>query len=95
MKFIDLLKESSINESKNNDYLSIEESEIKDTANKQKNNKLPEELLRSSGYKIKLITPTSFGVQIDFAKKYEEKDIKNILKEYNIKIKDKSVFIVY
>lgn len=94
MKFTDLLKKAySINNNIINDSFNIEEAEQK--MNKEQNNKLPEELLRSFGYKIKLVIPTSFGVQIDFAKKYEEKDIKNILKDYNIKIKDKSVFIVY
>jgi len=54
----------------------------------------PEELLRTNGLKIKMVTPTSFGIQIDFAKKYDEEEIKDILSDFNIKIKNKSVFIV-
>lgn len=54
----------------------------------------PEELLRGAGFKIKLITPTSFGTQIDFAKQYNNKDIETVLKDFTIKIKNKSVFIV-
>jgi hypothetical protein len=56
--------------------------------------KKPEEILRDAGFKIKLITRTSFGVQIDFAKKYDDDDINKVLKVYSIKIKGKSVFIV-
>lgn len=54
----------------------------------------PEKLLRDAGFKIKLITPTSFGTQIDFAKEYDSKEIENILKNFSIKFKNKSVFIV-
>jgi len=54
----------------------------------------PEDILRKAGFKIKLITPTSFGTQIDFAKQYEEKDIETVLKDFQIKIKNKSVFII-
>lgn len=54
----------------------------------------PVDMLRSKGFKIKLVTPTTFGTQIDFAKKYEEKDLQSVLNGYNIKIKDKSIFIV-
>lgn len=54
----------------------------------------PEKILRDAGFKIKLITPTSFGTQIDFAKEYNAKEIENVLKDFNIKLKNKSVFIV-
>lgn len=54
----------------------------------------PEEVLRGAKFKIKLITPTAFGTQIDFAKKYPEEEIEKVLTGFNIKIKDKSVFIV-
>ncbi len=54
----------------------------------------PEKLLRDAGFKIKLIAPTSFGTQIDFAKEYDSKEIENILKNFSIKFKNKSVFIV-
>ncbi len=53
-----------------------------------------EDVLRTNGYKIRLITPTSFGTQIDFAKLYNPDEIKKVLSNFQIKIKDKSVFIV-
>lgn len=59
-----------------------------------KEEKTPNEILRGAGFKIKLITPTSFGTQIDFAKQYNNKDIETVLKDFTIKIKNKSVFIV-
>lgn len=59
-----------------------------------KETKKPEEVLRGAGLKIKLITPTSFGTQIDFAKQYDPKEIENVLTGFNIKLKNKSVFIV-
>lgn len=54
----------------------------------------PEDILRKEGFKIKLVTPTSFGTQIDFAKKYDKEDIETALKDFSIKIREKSVFIV-
>ncbi len=56
--------------------------------------KTPEEILRAGGYKIKLVTGTAFGTQVDFAKKYTDEEIEKILKNFKIKIKGKSVFIV-
>ncbi len=56
--------------------------------------KNPEEILRAGGYKIKLVTGTAFGTQVDFAKKYTDEEIEKILKDFKIKIKGKSVFIV-
>lgn len=56
--------------------------------------KKPEELLRGAGYKIRLVTPTSFGTQIDLAKSYNPDEIRKILTGLNLKFKDKSVFIV-
>jgi hypothetical protein len=56
--------------------------------------KKPEEILRGANKKIRLVTPTAFGTQIDFAKKYDDNEIKEILKDFTIKIKQKSVFIV-
>lgn len=53
-----------------------------------------EELLRSWGFKIKLVTKTAFGTQIDFAKRYENEKVEEILKDFDIKIKEKSVFII-
>lgn len=49
--------------------------------------------LRDLGYKIKLETVTKFGVQIDLAKSYPEKDIKRDLKEYKFEIKGNTLFI--
>lgn len=54
----------------------------------------PEDILRRAGFKIKLVTPTSFGTQIDFAKEYEEKLIKDVLPDLTLKFKNKSVFII-
>lgn len=54
----------------------------------------PTEILRGAGFKIKLVTPTSFGTQIDFAKQYDDEDITKVLSGFNIKIKNKSVFII-
>lgn len=56
--------------------------------------KEPVKLLRKAGFKIRLVTPTSFGTQIDFSKVYEEEEIKKALIDFNIKIKNKAVFIV-
>lgn len=70
---------------------------ITQNINEAKNNNAevpPEDLLRANGLKIKLVTPTAFGIQVDFFKKYDEELVKNILKDYNIKLKNKSIFIV-
>lgn len=90
MKYIDLVKSTELIETKSQVLLEKEEK-TKDT----KNTITPESLLRQNNFKIKIVTPTSFGVQIDFAKKYKEEEIKAVLKDYNIKIKDKAVFIIY
>ena len=57
-------------------------------------NDTPEKILRSHGYKIKLVAPTKFGTQIDFAKKYEDADIKKVLKGFTLKFDGKSVFVI-
>jgi len=54
----------------------------------------PEDLLRGAGFKIKLVTPTSFGTQIDLAKVYDEDELKELLSNFDIKIKGKSLFVV-
>lgn len=54
----------------------------------------PEALLRGAGLKIRLVTPTSFGTQIDFAKQYDDEKIQEILANFDIKIKGKSVFVI-
>lgn len=56
--------------------------------------KTPERILRDAGFKIKLVTPTAFGTQIDFAKKYQNEEVEKVLKDFNIKIKNNSVFII-
>lgn len=53
------------------------------------------DLLRKNGYKIKIFTPTKFGLQIDFAKKYNLEELKNLLNNYDYKIKDNSIFIEF
>jgi len=53
-----------------------------------------DDILRSNGFKIKLVTPTSFGTQIDLFKTFEEEEVKEILKDFDIKIKNKSIFII-
>lgn len=54
----------------------------------------PEDLLRAAGFKIKLVTATSFGTQIDLAKHYDPVEITDVLAEFKIKIKGQSIFIV-
>jgi hypothetical protein len=89
MSFVELLKnDQAKTESDQPQKLVTESMEKIDEAKK------PEEILRGAGYKIKLVTPTSFGTQIDFAKAYDPKDVQNILKGFTTKIKGKSVFIV-
>lgn len=56
--------------------------------------KSAEDILRSAGYKIKLITPTAFGTQIDLAKQYSEDEINDVLSDFEIRVKGKSVFVV-
>ena len=54
----------------------------------------PADVLRRNNFKIKLITPTTFGTQIEFAKQYDDEEITQVLQDFSIKIKNKSVFIV-
>jgi hypothetical protein len=54
----------------------------------------PEGILRGNGFKIKLITPTAFGTQIDLARKYDEEEIKKVLSNFNFKMKNQSIFII-
>ena len=60
----------------------------------EKDGKSAISILRDNNFKIRLVTPTSFGTQIDFAKKYEDDEIEEVLKDFSIKIKNKSVFII-
>jgi hypothetical protein len=84
MKFQDLLTEKKI--------LKIDVIEPKELPVLEDSK--AEDVLRDAGYKIKLVTPTSFGIQIDLAKKYEDEELEDILSDFTIKIKNKSVFIV-
>lgn len=95
MSFIKLLKEQSEHSKEIVSELNLDKSSESQIAEAvQTSEKSAEQLLRDSGFKIKLITPTTFGIQIEFAKKYEEKLIQDALKNFKIKIKDKSVFII-
>lgn len=89
MKFTDVLKngfetnkvvETKINESSKFDL--------------NEKNETPEELLRKSKYKIKLVTPTAFGTQIEFSKMYNKDEIEELLSDFNLKFKGNSVFVV-
>lgn len=90
MSFIKMLKTNE------DDYTEIVEADVKEPVQKpsKKKEEKPEDILRSAGFKIKLVTPTSFGTQIDFAKQYDDAAIEKALIDFNIKIKNKSVFIV-
>ena len=66
----------------------------KEVITESEETKKPDSLLRSAGFKIKLINGTSFGTEIVFAKQYDEEKIKDVLKGFNLKFKDKSVFII-
>lgn len=50
-------------------------------------------ILREQGYKIKLETPTYFGVQIDFAKEYDESELKTLLVGFDISFDGDKIFI--
>ena len=90
MKFTDLLKDDKNVEDTSEDKATNSKNEVLEESEKKE----PQEVLRGAGFKIKMITPTAFGTQIDFAKRYDADDIKDILSDYTIKIKDKSVFII-
>ena len=49
--------------------------------------------LRNLGYKIELETVTKFGVQIDLAKSYPERELKRDLKGYKFEIQGKTIFV--
>ena len=55
----------------------------------------PAKLLRGAGFKIKLVTPTSFGTQITLSKKYKKEEIESILSSFSIKWSgDKDIFVI-
>jgi len=92
MSFINIVKQ----------HENIEQHDVIVEANKNKDSRNArnamnatnvEELLRSKHYKIKLVLPTKFGTQIDFAKQYDKDEIEEVLSDYNINIKNNSVFV--
>lgn len=89
MSFINMLNDGKVQEAHKENVEISKKAIIKEEKEKK-----PEEILRGAGIKIKMVTPTSFGTQIDFAKRYDEDEIKEILKNFSVKIKNKSVFIV-
>lgn len=91
MSFVDLLKSDQA-KAKSDQPTERLVTETKVEVNEAP--KTPEEVLRGAGFKIRLVTPTSFGTQIDFAKKYDPKEIEKILNGFNVKIKGKSAFVV-
>lgn len=97
--FINLLKVNKVLDNEINEYFSTytgtDKTVLTETTINEKETAKPEEILRAAGFKINLVTPTVFGLQIDFAKKYEDKEILNVLKDFKVKIKSKSIFIVY
>jgi hypothetical protein len=97
--FINLLKVNKVLDNEINEYFSTytgtDKTVLTETTINEKETAKPEEILRAAGFKINLVTPTVFGLQIDFAKKYEDKEILDVLKDFKVKIKSKSIFIVY
>ena len=68
------------------DTIVIEESLENLKESEMNENLSAEDLLRKNGIKIKMITKTSFGTQIDLAKKYKKEEISNIIKDKKFKI---------
>lgn len=94
MSFVKMLNKNEMDiKIINEASVKADDKEIIQKPSKKKEEK-PEDLLRAAGFKIKLVTPTSFGIQIEFAKQYDDDEITQVLQDYNIKIKNKSVFIV-
>jgi hypothetical protein len=98
MKFMEMLKSKNnaktVNTSKEGTRKIEEAVQTNSVGQLIEKEKKPEEILRRAGFKIKLVNMTAFGTQIDFAKKYDETELKDVLKDFKIKIKDKSLFIV-
>lgn len=88
MSFIKMLK--------SNELIIEAAADVKEPIQKpqKKKEEKPEDVLRAAGFKIKLVTPTSFGTQVEFAKLYDDAAVEKALSDFNIKIKNKSVFIV-
>lgn len=100
MSFKELLKEKENSNDVDNENLvmdKVDQTDNDDSGNgelSEKKKEKPEEVLRKANFKIKMVTPTAFGTQIDLARAYDEADIKDVLKDFTIKIKGKSIFIV-
>jgi|GEM_PF-6517975 hypothetical protein len=99
ISFVNLLKMNKVLDNEINEHFSTytgtDKTILTESSIKENYTAKPEEILRAAGFKINLITPSVFGLQIDFAKKYEDKEILDLLKEFKIKIKSKSIFIIY
>lgn len=54
-----------------------------------------EDALRSMGLKIKLITPTAFGVQFDMARKYDDEVIAEALDGFEYEVKGNMIFVKF
>lgn len=64
--------------------------------NSQKNGQQSaEDALRAVGLKIKLITPTAFGVQFDMARKYEDTVIADALEGFEYDTKGNMIFVKF
>lgn len=83
MRFVDLLNTNIEQEN-------IEETFVEQKPSITESSEKPEELLRKAGFKIKLVTKTSFGIQISFAKKYNKEEIVNLLSNFKLKFKDET-----
>lgn len=99
MSFLEVLKEKKSGTVNFKNKTEINETQEKSEELLQGTDQILEnkdalELLRTNNVKVRLVTPTSFGTQIDFAKKYDKEVIQEILKDYTIKIKNKSVFVI-
>jgi hypothetical protein len=56
--------------------------------------KSAEEILRDNNFKIKSVHGTKFGTEYVMAKQYEEKDIKDVLGDFDLKFDGKSIFVI-
>lgn len=91
MKFTDILRTDDTGSATDeHSALNTKKHRVLDEAIAQS----PEDLLRAAGFKIKLVTSTSFGTQVDLAKHYDPVEITDVLSEFKIKIKGQSIFIV-
>ena len=81
MNFKDMIKK----EIKMEEKITIVETAKKDSS--------AEDILRNGGFKIRSIFGTKFGTEFLLMKKYPEKDIKEILKDFTIRIDAESVFV--